>query len=159
MGIGGMLSQADHEFHRVLSSQCTRDTFKVSTNILSHMVSNNVTIDDGIERFTGPDVLPVFVEGREELTFRLLPRFDTGRIQWAIQIVPPGMEHPEYESSDGITDAAVEAFDLSAAEQERLNRVRKFARRNIDLGPVLANRTRTEFALTDLETVMGEWTP
>lgn len=123
------------------------------------MASDVTERDDGVERFTGPELLPVFVEKEAELTFRLLPRFDTGRIQWSIQIVPPGTERPEYESSDGITDSAVEMYDLSTADQERLNRLRKFARRNIDLGPVLANRTRAEFDLVDLETVMGDWTP
>jgi hypothetical protein len=123
------------------------------------MASDTTPNETEIDRFTGSDLLPVFIESGEELTFILLPRFDTGRIQWAIQIVPPGAQHPEYESSDGITDTAVEEFGLSTAEQERLNRLRKFARRNIDLGPVLGNRTRTEFDLAELETVMGDWTP
>jgi hypothetical protein len=123
------------------------------------MASDVTEGNDGIERFTGPELLPVFVEKDEGLTFRLLPRFDTGRIQGAIQIVPPGAKHPEYESNNGITDSAVEQYGLSVPDQDRLNRLRKFARRNIDLGPVLANRTRTEFDLADLETVMGDWTP
>lgn len=135
------------------------DSLKVSTRVLFCMASDDIESADALERFTGPELLPVFIEEQETLTFRLLPRFDTGRIQWAIQIVPLGAEHPEYESNDGITDSAVEMYDLSGADQERLNRLRKFARRNIDLGPVLANRSRMEFDLVDLETVMGDWTP
>jgi hypothetical protein len=56
------------------------DTFKTSTDITFHMASDTTPNENEIDRFTGPDLLPVFIESGEELTFILLPRFDTGRI-------------------------------------------------------------------------------
>jgi hypothetical protein len=123
------------------------------------MASGDTRTGDNTERFTEPNLLPVFTETEGDLIVTLLPRFNRGRVQWAIQLASSETEQVEYESNEGITDAAVTEFSISTAEQERLNRLRKFARRNVDLQPVLANRTRQEFELSELETVMGDWTP
>lgn len=107
----------------------------------------------GIEQFTESDSIPNFTASHGDLSFNILPRFSRGKTRWSVQIVTEE-GRIIYESMDGVTDDAIEEFDLPESLCDRLNEARAFAERKIDLFPIQGNRDRAEHPVSALEAVM-----
>ncbi len=107
--------------------------------------------EDASERFAGEGVLPVFETTQGEYVYRLFPRFSRGRTRWAVQVLPGEEEQIVYEAMDGLTDRAVDDFDVDPALHERLRDARAFVSRAIDLFPIQGNREQTIYELEALE--------
>jgi len=104
--------------------------------------------------FLEPDTLPVFVERDGETEFRIAPRFDHGRLRWAVRVTEG--TRILYDDVKGLSDEAAARFGVDEALRERLNDDRKFVHRKFPRLPVKGNRELVEYPLADVEAVKAD---
>lgn len=107
------------------------------------------------EQFIEPDSLPVFREERDGLEYRIAPRFNHGKLRWAVRVTDGG--RVLYEDISGLTEDAAENFGVDTEFRERLNDLRKFVHRKFPQLPVKGNRQLVEYPLEDIAAVRDEW--
>lgn len=115
--------------------------------------------DDGVspfDQYVEPDALPVFVEDRDDWEVHIAPRFNHGRLRWAVRLKDG--DRVLYEDVTGFDEEAAERFDIDREECERYNDLRQFVHRKFPDLPVKGNRRLVEYPLADVESVRDEWT-
>lgn len=101
-----------------------------------------------------PDTLPVFVEHRGDREFRIAPRFDHGRLRWAVRVTEG--TRILYDDVKGLDADAAERFGVDESLQERLNEDRKFVHRRFPRIPVQGNRELIEYPLDAVDDLRAE---
>lgn len=119
------------------------------------MVSDETSEDSPFDAFIEPDSLPVFVESDSDREFRIAPRFNHGRLRWAVRITEGS--RILYEDIQGLSEDAAERFDVDDTNRERLNDDRQFVHRKFPDLPVKGNRDLVEYPLEDVERIKAEW--
>lgn len=107
--------------------------------------------DTPFERYVGPDSLPVFVEEHGDLEFRVAPRFNHGKLRWAVRLSQGS--RILFEDVNGLTESAAERFEIPEDQRERLNDLRKFVHRSFPAQPVKGNRDLVEYPLAEVEAI------
>jgi len=111
--------------------------------------------DSPLAGFVEPDSLPVFVEEHGDQQFRIAPRFNHGRLRWAVRVNEGS--RVLYEDVRGLDEEAAERFDVGEDTRERINADRKFVHRRFPNLPVKGNRRLVEHPLAEVEAIMEEW--
>lgn len=107
-----------------------------------------------LESYIEPDTLPVFTVTHQGYTYTIAPRFNRGRLRWAVRVSEG--ELVRYENIRGLTDEIAEEVDIDESFKERINTARTFVHRNVGQLPVQGNRTLVEYPLSEVETLMEE---
>lgn len=107
------------------------------------------------DAFIEPDSLPVFVEERDGKEFRIAPRFNHGRLRWAVRVNEGS--RILYEDVNGLSADAAERFGVDDEMRDRLNDDRKFVHRKFPDLPVKGNRQLLEYPLSDVEAIRETW--
>lgn len=105
--------------------------------------------------FLEPDTLPVFVERWDDREFRIAPRFDHGRLRWAVRVTKG--TRILYDDVKGLDADAAERFDVDEPLRERLNEDRKFVHRRFPRIPVQGNRELVEYPLETVDELVAQW--
>ena len=111
--------------------------------------------DSPFQAFIEPDSLPVFVEERGDREFRIAPRFNHGKLRWAVRVNEGS--RIMYEDVNGLTADAADRFGVNDELRERLNDDRKFVHRKFPNLPVKGNRQLIEYPLSDIEVIKENW--
>lgn len=108
-----------------------------------------------LETFIEPDSLPVFIAERDGLEYRIMPRFNRGKLRWAVRVTEGG--RIRYEDITGLSEDAAAEFGVDSAFREQLNDLRQFVNRTFPQLPVKGNRKLVEYPLADIAAVADEW--
>lgn len=119
------------------------------------MAGHSDTDASPFEVFIEPDSLPVFVEERDGFEYRIAPRFNHGKLRWAVRVTEGN--RVRYEDITGLTEDAAAEFGVDASFREQLNDLRKFVHRKFPQLPVQGNRQLIEYPLADAAALKDDW--